>query len=43
MYNVVKEQMMYTRLQRAAERARQLDRSLLQCPPEGEKLGHDKL
>ena len=35
MYSVVKEQMMYNKLQKAAERARQLDRSLLEQPAQG--------
>ncbi len=36
MYSVVKEQIMYKRLQRAAERARQLDQSLLTARPQGQ-------
>ena len=36
MYSVVNQQIIYNRLQKAAERARQLDRSLLEQPPQGE-------
>ena len=38
MYSVVNQQIIYNRLQKTAERVRQLDRSLLEQPPQDKLL-----